>query len=82
MIEQNLLANDLIKMTDLEELNGAFYEIDAQGVLDIWESMTSEVRVPDLHLWSHRNSRFYLFALLCINLFLQRQEKLFAFHYF
>ena len=46
MIEQSgLNSGDLLKMTDLEDLNGAFYDIDAQDLLDVWEAMDSGVRV-------------------------------------
>ena len=47
MIEQTASINsgDLLKMTDLEDLNGAFYDIDAQDLLDVWEAMDSGVRL-------------------------------------
>jgi len=44
MIEQAVNSGDLLKMTDLEDLNGAFYDIDAQDLLDVWEAMDSGVR--------------------------------------
>ena len=44
MIEQAITSGDLLKMADLDDLNGAFYDIDAQDLLDVWEAMDTGVR--------------------------------------
>jgi len=44
MIEQSGNSGDLLKMADLDDLNGAFYDIDAQDLLDVWEAMDTGVR--------------------------------------
>ena len=49
MIEQVVTSGDLLKMADLDELNGAFYDIDAQDLLDVWEAMDTGVRLPILN---------------------------------
>ena len=49
MIEQVVTSGDLLKMADLDELNGAFYDIDAQDLLDVWEAMDTWVRLPILN---------------------------------
>jgi hypothetical protein len=43
MIEQTGSSGDFLKMADLDDLNGAFYDIDAQDLLDVWEAMDTAV---------------------------------------
>ena len=52
MIEQAITSGDLLKMADLDDLNGAFYDIDAQDLLDVWEAMDTGVRdALEVYFW-------------------------------
>lgn len=42
----SLTPESSAKMGDLEDLNRTLYDIGAQDLLDVWDAMETEVRLP------------------------------------